>query len=438
MFPQTPPAQIAPQAVYLKIPAPSLGLLELPGEQGGLLIGNPEPVLTGNLRFLLCSPDSRTLVLLREVRPSRLESLPLAPSDAAPGVLEVLTYETRRKRLRMLWSQEIAAGVGVDARLIGWLGKTGIALAALHDKTVDVEGKFQRRETIAMIDPVRGTVKTTLGPPEYGWFGLHVSPELPFAALGGPDGSSLASGVEFLRADGTRFTVPMNGGEVWGIRSSDDGKAFLVDDLKQAYAVRPDTGTVTKIPPLAKKADGGIDFGDESGPEKKLPFELATLGKSVVLKGKQVKSQVTLCADGQPVTLLPNGSGALFQQQGTLFFVPFVALPKAAFDPLNAKAQRDEAIQIAHEVGQALVGWAFQHDKNAPVYPSESDWKAAIAPLLRDATVLTRFVYTPPASLKLEFTKESLKQPVGYVLAPGGRAVCLPTSGAKWQPDEPR
>ena len=49
MLLQTPPAQAAPQAVYLKAPNAYLGLLELPGEQGGLLIGN--------LRYLLCSPD---------------------------------------------------------------------------------------------------------------------------------------------------------------------------------------------------------------------------------------------------------------------------------------------------------------------------------------------------------------------------------------------
>ena len=315
------------------------------------------------------------------------------------GSLEILSYDTRRQRLRVLWSQELAAGVGVDARLNGWLGKTGIALATLHDKTVDAEGKKHSRAVIALIDPVRGTVKTVPGPLEYGWFGLHVSPTLPYAALGGPDGSTPASGVEFLSADGTRFTVPIKGGSVWTTRWSDDGKALFVDDLKQAYAVYPGTRVFEKIPPLAKKEDGSIDFGDENGPEKQLPFELVTVGKTAVLKSKQAKSQVSVCADGQPLTLLPDGSGAVFQQQGTLFFVPLAPLPKAAFEPLNAKVQRDEALKIANEVGGALTSWAFEHDK---AFPPEAEWKAVIAPLVRDAAMLTRFIYTPPASLKLE------------------------------------
>jgi hypothetical protein len=437
---QTPPAQSAPRAIYMKAPASYLGLLKRSDSQGGWLVGNPEPVLTGNLRYLICSPDSRFLICLREVRQTSFEALltkpdgafQLAPPDAAPGALEVLSYDTRRQRLRVLWSQEIAAGVGVDARLNGWLGKTGIALATLHDKTVDAEGKKHSRATIALIDPARGTIKTVPGPLEYGWFGLHVSPNLPYAALGGPDGSTPAAGVEFLSADGTRFTVPIKGGSVWTIRWSDDGKALFVDDLKQAYAVYPGTRGFEKIPPLAKKEDGSIDFGNENGPEKQLPFELVTVGKTVVLKSKQAKSHVALCADGKPITLLPDGSGAIFQQQGTLFFVPLVALPKAAFDPLHAKAQRDEALMIANTVGEALIDWAFTHDRT---YPSEAEWKSVIAPQVRDAALLSRFIYTPPMSLKLEFNSESLKQSVGHVLAPGGRALFLPGNSALWQPD---
>ncbi len=437
---QTPPAQTAPRAIYMKAPAPYLGLLERSDGQGGWLVANPEPVLTGNLRYLLCSPDSRFLICLREVRQASFDTLltkpegsfQLAPPDAAPGTLEILSYDIRRQRLRVLWSQELAAGVGVDARLSGWLGKTGTALATLHDKTVDAEGKKHSRATIALIDPARGTAKTVPGPLEYGWFGLHVSPTLPYASFGGPDGGASASGVEFLSADGTRFTVPMKGGSVWTTRWSDDGKALFVDDLKQAYAVYPDTRVFEKIPPLAKKEDGSIDFGDENGPEKQLPFELVTVGKAVVLKSKQAKSQVALCADGRPMTLLPDGSGAIFQQQGTLFFVPLVALSKAAFEPLNTKAQSDEALKIANEVGGALTSWAFDHDKT---FPSEAEWKAIIAPLVRDVAMLTRFIYTPPASLKLEFSRASLEQPLGHVLAPGGKAVFLLGSSAKWQPD---
>jgi hypothetical protein len=435
---QTPPAQIAPQPVYLREPAPYLGLLALPNDLGGLLIANPRVLLSGNIRQLLCSPDSRFLLLLREVRQSSMTSLlerpdntfQTAPKNAAPGVIEILCYDLTRGRLKTLWTQEIAADIGIDARFGGWLGKTNSAIATLLDKIIDSDGKKRDRALYALIDPNAGTVKTFPGPASYpGWFGINPSPTAPFAAFGTAEAGDGVGGVSFLKADGSVTDPIPVPGAFWIHGWSPDGTALYGVTIQKSYAIRPDLKTITEIPALPKDADGTTKPIERAKPEERLPFRLVAVNKSVVLEAKSSQQKQILCADGVAITLLPSGSGALFQASDTLFFVPLIALNKTRFDPLNAKAQQNEALDIARDVGSAILEWTYQHDMTLP---TESEFKSAIGPLLKDPAQLSRFVYTPPVTRKILLTSEERRQAIGFVLAPNGRATVDCAGRAVW------
>lgn len=293
-------------------------------------VGNPEMVLGPGVTHVLPSPDFKHLLIARETRPLTPRTTTQSADKSAPGEITLTWWNVRTRRTREVWRYPISPEQSVGLWMNGWLGKTGSAMFRF------VDGKDAR---VLFVNPVMGQVKETILPSQsYGF--LNVSPTQPFAALAGPEGACKGE-VRFIGRDGTigePIPLPIPS-KLFFTRWSEDGTWLRGvgnapgpdgKQVEQWYAVDPAKRTVTAIPPPPKAANGEDEYDNFGDPAEGLPIRLAPDKETRSLYIEtlpQSKSRVLLSADGDPVFLLPDGSGAFFRRDGALYFAPIVSAP---------------------------------------------------------------------------------------------------------------
>lgn len=291
-------------------------------------VGNPEMVLPAGVTHVLPSPDFKHLLIARETRALTPQTTTESTDKNAPGELTLTWWNVRTHRAREVWRRPIAPNESVWLWMNSWFGKTGSAILRFTEGTA---------VHILFVNPVLGQVKDTVLPPKSNGF-LNTSPTQPFAALASADGSCRGE-MQFIDRNGILgepIPLPSNifftrwsedGVQLRGVGSASgpDGKR-----IEQWYAVDPAKRTVTAIPPPPKAADGQDDYDNFNDPAEALPLRLMrdkSTSSLYIESFPSGKSRVLLSLDGDPLFLLPDGSGAFFRRDGALYFAPFVSIP---------------------------------------------------------------------------------------------------------------
>lgn len=117
--------------------------------------------------------------------------------------------------------------------------------------------------------------------------------------------------------------------------------------------------------------------------------------------------------------------------QGAAFTTSLIEVP-ASFVVKPKLTPKEEAMQAAKEVATALMMYSSDYDDTMP---SLQGWQEAVYPYSKNRDLLNQFVYTYNGPLEIAAVKEPDKTELGFVSAPGGRAVSYLDGHVKWVPD---
>jgi hypothetical protein len=226
-------------------------------------------------------------------------------------------------------------------RLSGWMGRSGTALAYAPVPRPEELKPGEGRSLFLLVDAAQGRTREIPAPPD-SFSVLSPSPELPYAALFQGADAANDEEIRFLRPDGT-ITGPAplpgtvffngwspDGREIWGLDLGDKAKGRP----KGWYAVDPVSLKTRPIPAVKTKERNSSDYweSDSFTDNGRLPLRLELEGERykpgrVVLKAADGDASLVLCAEGEPIGLLPDGSAALYRSAGALYAVRIVAVP---------------------------------------------------------------------------------------------------------------
>jgi hypothetical protein len=439
------PPPVPPDDIVL-LPSPPLrGALIANGM--GYAVADPEPVAGPGVKSVLVSADGRwVLAACERRRDAAVAAIRGKPQDA-PGEESVTVWDARTRQSRPLWRRALAAGEGSSLRLTGWMGTTARATAHLTVPVQEADGRNGSRYAFLVLDPAAGTARLTTFPTA-GYYSPNPSPAAPFAALVNAEGGGSGK-LLFLRPDGS-LTAPVALPHfIWFTRWSEDGSELRGVSHETAgtkwYAIRPADGTLREIPPPLKDARGGNDYGPSQDPLTQPGVRLRLTGNApntpagtpptpVAVSSLDNSDSVTLAAEGEAVTLLPDGSGALFRSAGTLYVCALRPVSARAVTRWRQEGVKQTTLREARVIAQALFLYWSENDHALPS-PSV-DLAAALTPRLAPtgAETLKRFRYEPPAAAVADY--KVLRDTRAGVLRPtsgSGAATIYAGGRVEWQ-----
>ena len=98
-----------------------------------------------------------------------------------------------------------------------------------------------------------------------------------------------------------------------------------------------------------------------------------------------------------------------------------------------AEVQKAAAIQNAKQVGLGILMYTQDYDE---MFPPETDFAQNLGPYLKNDSVFQGFSYTRPG-VNMAAISEAAQTVMGYVAAPGGRAVLFTDGHVVWEPQKP-
>lgn len=143
---------------------------------------------------------------------------------------------------------------------------------------------------------------------------------------------------------------------------------------------------------------------------------------------KSESQRALITPDGSDASLLPDADGAIFHSQNALWFIPILKINKAQFLTARAAARRQVALSNAKQLGLAAIMYA---QDNKEVLPGPDGVQANISPYLKNDSLFEGFTYTYPGGSLADIAAPA-ETILGYVSAPGGRAVLYADGHVKW------
>lgn len=319
-----------------------------------------------------------------------------------------------------------------------WLGRSESAVAlVLHRIGPPEEEQFQR--LLVLLNAPQASLKTlTTVSAEVD---LVVSPVAPIAILVG------TGAVRLLRADGTLsdsipLPVDVTNALRYGKREwSRDGRQLFWQDLPNGewHVLDLTTGTVT---PSASPPQG-----QRQPAEQPQALRIRVMGqavgtgeyqaqtKALWLEGE--KSRALVCADVEFAKLSPRGDAVFYVTQGAGFVAPLLRAPREVYEQARREAEQTAIIANAKQIALALLMYVQDYDERFP--PGNMDIQSVLMPYVKNEMIFnfpgTNFVYLMDGQ-----TLQSIDRPaetmVGYIQAPGGRAVIWADGHVTWQSEE--
>ena len=420
------------------------------------------------------------------------------------GQVQVLLWNRRTGRVSVMWRKRADDRVAIAMSPAEWLPGSDTAILQPYFAPQESQGSGAPGQEIpspVLLVSTRSTAARTV-PVEPGVF-FQVAPRHPFALLQSlsPDptaASAQRASARVLRPDGTvsgPITLPQ--GYNFSLGISEDGthayavRTLLSEDTpprrtRQYAAVRLSDGAITTLEKRPVFRPAGIE--DEI---EKLPVRLVARGATLSDEGGRKASvqavwleraepsdtkaartptgaggapapaavpsapggtpggipkvtererRALVTADGEAVTLMPDGSAALYlTSDGTLMAAPITRVPARAYRDGQREMHRLKTMQNAKQIGLGMLMDAQDYDETLP--PS-GDLANVVNPYLRDSDVFQNpatgefsFRYTGPAGGKLGSVERPAETVLGYLDGPGGRAVLYADGHVKWEDD---
>jgi len=418
-----------------------------------LLIGESESVASGKTVMASWSPDSQSVIALRQFRSGKVGT----PQEITEVSLTLWDAVTRRSR--EIWRKQIeltGAGTGMTPE---WLPKSGIATVTLswHTNPDPVTGARSTRGAL-WIDTVRSTASEVAFGGERGR--MMISPTQPLAVIvqqdsppligSGDEPPHLVSRVISLLPNGTPGKASENLENYTFAGWTPDGKQLVFAGLRN---VEGDPSTPPPPPTFAtvNPATNTIVYSEKE-PEKFKEIFVAPSSSRLSLrettakiqegktthtlhpiwlesKGKKSVTRALLTADGKVGSISPNGRNALYFSQGATWIVALRPTPRAEY----ASMARTVLLSNARQAGLALMMYVQDYDEVFP--PSESDFAELVNPYLKNREILEGLNYSRPGN-GLADVSNPAQTIMGTIDGSGGQAVVYADGQAKWVPDQ--
>lgn len=335
-------------------------------------------------------------------------------------------------------AKQVGKGVAGDQlEQFHWLGRSETAVAlVLHRIGRTEEEQFQR--LLVLLNAPQASLRTLATVP--GDVRLRVSPTVPMGVLVGDEA------IWLLRADGTLSApMPLPADMALAVQYAEwsrDGRQLFWQALPSREWLVLDlaTGAITtsssppeRYDPSAEQPKQPLNVRVMRQPIGSGEYRAST--QALWLEGE--KSRTLVCADVEFAKLSPRGDAVFYISQGAGFIAPLVRAPREAYEQARQRAEREAIMSNARQIALALLMYVQDYDERFPM--GSMDIQSVLMPYLKNETVFnfpgTNFVYLMDGQ-----TLQSMDRPsetmVGYIQAPGGRAVIWADGHVTWQSEE--
>ncbi len=380
------------------------------------------------------SPDGRYLLVTSALVRWRRD--PFEQPEVTGWVLTLWNSAQQR-------ATQVAKGAPTEAPAsVVWLARSNIALltvirpVARRTPSAESEEPVEREQVVVRLDAARGAVRTVGVFPED--VGMTFSPYAPVAVLEG------AQQLWILRSDGS-LSPPLNWGSeaIRRYRASQrrwtpDGRMLCWQELEQEQWMGLDlvTGTVGPVsePPvrLERPELPQPPVSIRLVPQELRHEEIKESVKALWLEGE--RSKALICGDVDSAQLSPRGDAVFDVSQGAGFVAPLVRESREQYEEMRQAERRRVIMSNARQIGLAILMYVQDYDETFP--PNSVDVQALLMPYLRNEMVFsfpgTNFVYLLNTNSMASIDRPA-ETMVGFIQAPGGRAVIWVDGHVTWE-----
>lgn len=147
---------------------------------------------------------------------------------------------------------------------------------------------------------------------------------------------------------------------------------------------------------------------------------------------EQAVQAALISVEAETASISPAGDAVVYSSRGVLYVRPVARMDKALFQRLVNEVEKQRAISDAKQAAVAVLIYSADYDD---VFPDGTDFVDKVHPYIRSRQILERFVYTFGGG---DITKinDPSNQEIGFIVAPGGRAVAYADGSVRWIDDK--
>lgn len=247
---------------------------------------------------------------------------------------------------------------------------------------------------------------------------------------------------------GPAFTIP--GSHIQGVKWKGDGSiaefAVLRFQPGQQGTVQPwlyDLRKGAEIPANASLPD--YKLSQTAEPELEILGVVAQAQAGAVKTNMQTvwlrsrvpseQTELLLSPRAQNAELSPTADAVAILDLGVVSVRQLAKVPKEVFLQARNAALRSRLVNQAKQVALGLIMYAGDTDDD--ILPGQGEWSGAIAPYLKNESLLQGFTYTFKGG-SINSIENPAATMLGYVQGPGGYAVAFADGHVKWLPELPK
>ncbi|MCW5941569.1 MAG: hypothetical protein KIS66_05015 [Fimbriimonadaceae bacterium] len=404
----------------------------------------PTVASEGQVEHLAWSSDGRYLVLQRAVLKlsgRRLAELmlhpptgPTNPDEFYESRLEAYDVETGNRKT-------VISRPGQTSLWGAWAGGRPVYLAFVRTKPTRPDQK--EGTSLLRYDAANGvsSIVWSSSTP-YAETHLFLSPTLPtgFAVLRPEDGVPQAMGLDgdlrpvgspvafadfgartpfsYWTEDGTRLVAVEGHMEE---ESRTYRQTFRTFDPRTLTSAMPKDRPKPYSPPTTLQANV---VTQRLGTPRDRTFSVGLLtggeAQGPVADRKEPDPPGVVDLEVERVEVSPTGRHVAYTHKGIAMVRELVEVPRSVYEQARNAAARVEALSKGKQCALALLMFAADNGDKLP--SNKDDWAKAIEPYLKNASLLEGFVYTYGGGFMTEIGSPATQE-IGYVNAPGGRAI---------------
>lgn len=415
----------------------------------------PTVASEGQVERLSWSSDGRYLVSQRallKLSGKQIADFMLKPPPAPPDPLELFELRIEAYDVETQNRRTIVARPGQNHVSTGWVARRPLFLAFVQ--TIPATGG--NGETILVRYDAANGVSTIVwrGPFALGTPTLFLSPTqaIGFAIFQGADGPRrvMAFDADFrpvgALTDAPDFaTSPMrywteDGARLVTVEGRMDPENRTYARTFRAFAPRTMTWSVPTAAPKPYSPPATLQanvFTQRLGTPKDRSFSLGLLTAADSLANvptdrKEPDSPGIVDVEVERIEVSPTGGHVAYTHKGIAMVRQLVEVPRTVYEQARDAAARTEALSKGKQCALALIMFATDNDDKLP--SNKGDWAGSIMPYLKNASILEGFVYTYSGGFMSEIGSPATQE-IGYVNAPGGRAIVYADGHVKFVAD---
>ena len=144
-------------------------------------------------------------------------------------------------------------------------------------------------------------------------------------------------------------------------------------------------------------------------------------------------TRALLASEATDGLIAPDGSAVAYRSRGALWVTRLARMPRDQFVTGRNDAARSEAMSDAKWITLAALMYAEDNDER---WPPAQDFASSIQPYVKQRNLMDGFIYLLDGTRLADIAAPATTV-LGYMPAPGGRAVAYADGHAQWLPDQP-